>query len=130
LNTRGGRDYWLFQKRQSYGIQTEVNGVYQPTQSDIEHAQGYIFEMGRDATPRLVMGAHVPIEDLKGIEQVMYSPNVLMLVNPLTWQTDTTGPVWQVVRPLPGTFKIRDTDQRYGNIEITVELPFINIQSV
>lgn len=130
LGTNGGRNYWLFKKKQSKGISVSVTGEYQPYTPDIENAQGYIFRTGMDATPRLTMGANVPAADIEGLIKMTYSLDVLLLMNPLSWQTDPGGPRWQTARPVPGTFKVIDTDQKTGTIEVTIELPFLNIQSV
>lgn len=130
LGTNGGRNYWLFKVKQTYGLTVTVNGEYQPYTPDIENAQGVIFETGRSAVPRVTMGGQVRSEDKLAISKMLYSTNVLMLMNPLTWETDTGGPRWQVVRPIPGTFKTIETDSHYENIEVTVELTEINTQNV
>ncbi len=127
LNSVGGREQWLFKKRQSRGLKVDVNGTYQPYLSDIEHGVGYVFETGRTAVPRLTMGASVAVEDVEGIETMLYSTDVLLLRNPGTWETD--GPVWETVTVVPGTFALGRTDDVRRDIEITIELPYINTQS-
>lgn len=127
MGLSGGRNYWLFGKRQNYGVGTAIVGEFQPYTEDIETAQGVAFDTGRTALPKLIIGAAVDREDAEGIKGVLYSPNVLRLMNPATWQTE--GPVWQVVRPVPGSFKLWDTDQTRCEIEFTIELTELNIQS-
>lgn len=127
LGLSGGRNYWLFKKRQEYGITTSVNGVFEPYQSDIENAQGYTFETGRESTPRLVVGAIVSRSSAEGIKGVLYSPNVLMLMNPDTWTSES--PIWQIVRPVPGSFKLWETDAERVELEFSIDLPKTNIQS-
>lgn len=127
LGTDGGRNYWLFKRRQTHGLRISVNGEYQPYTADIENAQGSVFETGRSVTPRITMGARVRSADKVSISKMQYSLNVLMLMNPTTWQSE--GVRWQVVRPIEGTFRTIDTDTEYDTIEITVELVDINTQS-
>ncbi len=126
LGVSGGRNYWLFGLRQERTKQVEVKGVAEPSLRDIENAKGYIFETGREVQPRLTVGAVVDAEDAEGIFKVLDSPHVLMLMNPDTWQTD--GPIWQIVRPLAGSYKEGFTDDTRKNIEFTIEIPTLNIQ--
>lgn len=127
LNLAGGRDYWLFQKRQTYGLTSSVNGSFQPYTVDIENAVGSILETGRGANPKLTVGASsVLLEDLQGIQGILYSPNVLRLVNPDTWESE--GPVWQIVRPVAGSFNLYNTDDVRTDLEVTLELEPLNIQ--
>lgn len=127
LNLAGGRDYWLFKLRQAYNLTTELKGVFEPYTPDIENAQGTIFETGRNAKPRLVLGASsVLLEDVQGIEGLLYSPNVLMLMNPTTWQVE--GVRWQIVRPVPGSFNLYNTDAIRTSVELAIDLEPINVQ--
>lgn len=128
LGTNSGRNYWLFKTVQTRGITVTVDGTYETYLTDIENAQGDVQDLGRGARPRLTIGAKVPIPKLLGLERVLYSINVLMLMNPGTWTT--VGPRWQIVRVVPGSFKLNDTDEKFHTIELTIELPAINIQSV
>ena len=126
LGVSGGRNYWLFGKRQEKTKQVEVKGVAEPSLRDIETAKGYLFETGREVYPRLTLGAVVDAEDAEGIYTILDSPHVLMLMNPDSWQTD--GPIWQVVRPLAGTYKEGFTDESRKAIEFTIDIPSLNIQ--
>jgi len=126
LGVSGGRNYWLFGKRQSFGKTTEVKDTFEPYQSNIETAQGYVFETGRNSRPQLTIGASVDIEDAEGIATVLDSPNVLMLMNPETWETES--PIWQIVEPVAGSYKLWNTDQTRAEIEFTIRLTKINIQ--
>lgn len=127
LGGSGGRNYWLFKTRQQYGLTTSIKGQFEPYQDDIENAQGYSFETGRDATPRLIVGAVVDRASAEGIKTLLYSPNVLMLMNPNTWSSE--GPIWQVVKPLPATFNLWPTDATRVELEFSIDLPKINVQS-
>jgi hypothetical protein len=133
LNTRGGRDYWLFRNMQVKQVNVGTPRQAEPYQDDIENSIGYIVELEKEATPQMVVGAHVPIEKIEGIKGMLYSKDVLVLMNPGTWQTDGPGgtpkPVWQNWRVLPGSYRLYDTDNKSGSIEITLIQPFINIQA-
>jgi hypothetical protein len=102
--------------------------VFTPFIIDNTTAEGYTIETSRNAIETLVCGAYVDIEDIEGIKTMLYSPNVLMLFNPETWQTE--GVKWINVKPLPGSFKLYDTDEIKAEIQFTLELVDINIQSM
>ena len=129
LGTNGGRNYWLFRKVQRKSIITDVIGTFEGYKDDIETAQGFIEDIERSAVPTLTIGAIVPVSKLDGLTKMLYSLNVLMLMNPDTWSSDASGPIWQIVRPIPGTYQLYNTDQITTTFEVTLELPFINIQS-
>jgi hypothetical protein len=127
LGVSGGRNYWLFKKKQSHGVSVSITGEYQPYTEDIENAKGFVFNTGVEAVPTITMGARVRSADKVDISKLRHSLCVQLLMNPLTWETD--GPIWQVVRPLPGSFQVVETDSTFEVIEVTVTLPFLNIQS-
>jgi hypothetical protein len=128
MGTGGERNYWLFHKLQTRNLNTSIVGVFTPFIIDNTTAEGYTIETSRNAIETLVCGAYVDIEDIEGIKTMLYSPNVLMLFNPLTWQTE--GVKWINVKPLPGSFKLYDTDEIKAEIQFTLELVDINIQSM
>lgn len=121
LNTYGGREHWLFHKVQTKGIVTQNAGNYESYISDLTNARGQITDISKNATPLLIVNATVDIEDIEGIKTMLYSPCVEWLVSesPIKWQT---------VRPQVGSFKLYDTNELQATIQITLELPYINIQ--
>jgi len=121
LNTYGGREHWLFHKVQTKGIVTQNNGSFEAYISDLSTVRGQITDISKNATPLLIVNATVDIEDIEGIKTMLYSPCVEMLMNdnPITWQT---------VHPQVGSFKLYDTNELQATIQITLELPYINIQ--
>jgi len=121
LNTYGGREHWLFHKVQTKGIVTQNAGNYESYISDLTNARGQITDISKNATPLLIINATVDIEDIEGIKTMLYSPCVEWLVSesPIKWQT---------VRPQVGSFKLYDTNELQATIQITLELPYINIQ--
>lgn len=127
LDTSGGRAFWLFNRIQTVGLETAVGDVFEPLVEDLATQQGDIFEVERQAGNRLVLTTYTTIEKMKGIKSMLYSLNVLMLVNPETWQTD--GVIWEAVRPLAGSFQLYNTNETHTNLTVTIELMNTNIQS-
>ena len=121
LNTYGGREHWLFSKVQTKGLVTQNNGSFETYISDLTNSRGQINDISKNATPLLIINAYVDIEDIEGIKTMLYSPCVEMLVSesPIKWNT---------VRPQVGSFKLYDTSDLKATIQITLELPYINIQ--
>jgi len=124
INTLGGREQWLFHRVQTEALQIENRGTFEPTVEDLELARGQIKDIDIFAQPQLVVYALVLNEDVQGLKTVLYSPNVEVLVNASTWEVD--GAKWQIYRPLPGSFRIIDTDETRTTLEITFNLPYIN----
>lgn len=122
LNTYGGREHWLFHKVQTKGLVTQNAGSFESYISDLSNSRGQINDISKNAIPLLIINAMVDIEDIEGIKTMLYSPCVEMLVseNPIKWNT---------VRPQVGSFKLYDTGDLKATIQITLELPYINIQS-
>ena len=121
LNTYGGREHWLFSKVQTKGLITQNAGNFETYISDLSTSRGQITDISKNATPLLIINAMVDIEDIEGLKTMLYSPCVEMLVSetPITWQT---------VYPQTGSFKLYDTSDIRATIQITLELPYINIQ--
>jgi hypothetical protein len=121
LNTYGGREHWLFHKVQTKGLITQNAGSFETYISDLSTSRGQINDISKSATPLLIINAYVDIEDIEGIKTMLYSPCVEMLVSesPIKWNT---------VRTQVGSFKLYDTSDLKATIQITLELPYINIQ--
>lgn len=121
LNVYGGREHWLFYKVQTKGLITQNNGNFETYIVDLAEARGQITDISKNATPLLTVNCTCDIEDIEGIKTLLYSPCVEMLVseNPIKWQT---------VRPQTGSFKLYDTNDTQSSLQITFELPYINIQ--
>ena len=121
LNTYGGREHWLFHKVQTKGLITQNAGSFESYISDLSTVRGQITDISKNATPLLTVYCTVDIEDIEGIKTMLYSPCVEWLVkeNPITWQT---------VHPQVGSFKLYDTTDLKATMQITLELPYINIQ--
>lgn len=121
LNVYGGREHWLFSKVQTKGLITQNAGSFETYILDLAETRGQISDISRNATPLLTVNCTCDIEDIEGIKTLLYSPCVEMLVseNPIKWQT---------VRAQVGSFKLYDTNELKSSLQITFELPYINIQ--
>lgn len=126
LDTTGGRAFWLFDRVQTVGVETAVGDTFEPLVNDLATQQGDIFEVERTAGNRLVLTTYTTIEKAKGIKSMLYSLNVLMLVNPETWEDD--GVIWEAVRPLPGSYQLYNTNETHTSLTVTIELIATNIQ--
>lgn len=121
LNVYGGREHWLFSKVQTKGLITQNAGSFETYIVDLATVRGQITDISKNAIPLLTVYCTVDIEDIEGIKTMLYSPCIEMLVseNPIKWQT---------VRPQVGSFKLYDTNDTQSSLQITFELPYINIQ--
>lgn len=127
LNTIGGREHWLFDHTQIESLTTSRNGTFENYIQNLATARGKTKDFQMNASPQLTVFAWVDDEDVDGLMTLTYSLDVEMLLNPESWETD--GLKWMKIRPLPGTFQIRDKRKDTSLIEITFDLPYINTQS-
>lgn len=127
LNTPGGREHWLFDHTQVETLATTRNGTFENYIQDLSTARGRTKDFQMNALPKLTVFAWVNDEDVNGLMTLTYSLDVEMLLNPESWQAD--GVKWMKIRPLPGTFQVRDKRKDTSLIEITFDLPSINTQS-
>lgn len=123
----GGRNYWLFHTIQTKRLSTSEGATFSPFIEDNTNAKAYLEEISRGAIESLVCGANVSNEDLDGIKSLLYSTNVLLLMNPDTWVSE--GCKWLKVRVVPGTFSLGETVQEFIELSFQIEFPEKNIQS-
>lgn len=134
LGTNGGRNFWLFDISQSDILEVTDTGEFVPQTVDLAIDLGNGNYIGKDASPQLVCFAYLEVSDLQGLKGLLMSPDVLMLTNPETWQTDNDTsppsplPKWKRVKVLPQTYKVLETNGTHAEIEITLILPTVNIQ--
>lgn len=127
LNTQGGYSSWLFGKRQTKVINVSIDGEYTANTEDLENSIGGDEYMGSISAPAMILGADLPASKMDGIQGMLQSPKVLMLMNPDTWQVE--APVWQRVRIQRGSFITLYTDETRKGIEFTIFTPKINVQA-
>ena len=75
----------------------------------------------------MTIGANVSRSDIEGLESLLYSIDVKMLLNPDTWID--LGAQWTNVIIAKGSYKLYETDYNTTDIELSIILPSINIQS-
>jgi hypothetical protein len=127
LNTYGGREHWLFSGVQTIGLTTNEKGEFEPFVNDLQNSRGQIKTTEIGAVPQLIVNAYVDIEDVQGLKTILYSSCVEMLMNPNEWNS-TVAPIWQIIRPKTGSFKIYNTNETHTTIEISFDLPYIYTQ--
>ena len=127
LNTYGGREHWLFSGVQTIGLTTSEKGEFEPFVNDLQNSRGQIKTTEIGAVPQLIVNAYVDIEDVQGLKTILYSSCVEMLMNPNEWNS-TVAPIWQIIRPKTGSFKIYNTNETHTTIEISFDLPYIYTQ--
>lgn len=123
-----GRDFFVFQKVQVEYLETEENERYKNFVSDLETAIGNNELYGKSAFKTMILGAsNILSSKMDGIKSLLSSPDVLILMNNDTWQTE--GCKWQRVIVKSGTFKILETNQNRTSFEFLIEFPSTNIQT-
>jgi hypothetical protein len=127
LNTYGGREHWLFSGVQTIGLTTSEKGEFEPFVNDLQNSRGQIKTTEIGAVPQLIVNAYVEIEDVQGLKTILYSTCVEMLMNQNEWSS-TVAPIWQIIRPKTGSFKIYNTNETHTTIEISFDLPYIYTQ--
>jgi hypothetical protein len=127
LHPTGARMYYLFQKNNIKGIATKTKEVYNPYFEDIENQTGDTFITGKDVTPNLIVGGVESVEKYKWLKTLLYSTNVLMLLNPKTWKTE--GAKWQNVNIPDGSFTLEQATDNTFEFSFNIVLPKINTQS-
>lgn len=133
INSVGGYSYWLFFKSHTERVSTRKETSYIKNTTDLEAAFATNDIVGKSALPTLEIGAKVLAEDMDGIQGLYQSPKVLMLTNPLTWETDepVTGgrkPIWRRVLVKTGSLVTLKTKKASLDVKLTLELPLINTQ--
>ena len=121
LNNKGGYSYWCFSRKQSYLLDTAVDGSYKKFNEDIESATGIDELISKAARESIVCGGKIPNNKMDGIKGLLSSPKVMWLTNPESWSDD--GCLWRRVIVSPGSFITLDTNQKRQLIQITLLLP-------
>lgn len=136
LDQAGGWRYYCFGAKYVQGINTSNGTLFSKWYGDISQQTTDVQIMHKSGVPELFIGADaLDIYDSEIIEIILNSPVVLMLQNPLTWQTEASGsagvyqlPQWQGVKAKPGSYKTRNIPGPYTSIEFSIEEVQINNQ--
>ena len=138
INTNGGWDYWCFSFAQDEAVQVQVGQQF--SKFFLPTADGFP-NIGREeknfltkkATPTLTLGADgLDAFDKAGLQNLLYSPKVVMLQNLEDWDTEsspTNNPQWLTVLVEPGTFKFGKTNESKFSLQLTIQLTEVEIQN-
>lgn len=134
INTLGGWSYWLFAFDQQKSINVGDAVTFERNITELSTADNKLQYLSKRAFPKIVCGANdVSAANFAGLKGLLYSPVVMMLTNPDTWETDGEGdtplPKWQTVLVQPGSFNLETTRGGFADVEITLQLSEINVQT-
>ena len=120
LNKLGGWDMWVFGLTQTKGLQVKGGETFEQFIEDLADANKRAQWITKRSTPQIVMGySNVPTDKVLGIQGVLDSPRVLMLVSEMS----VRPPVFLHVMVEDGDFKTIETESEYHDLELTVSLP-------
>lgn len=131
INTLGGWSYWMFEFDQQKSLAVSEAKTFQQTIYDLATADSALQYLSKRAFPKMTIGADgVSAENIAGLKGILYSPKVMWLTNPDTWDdVYDPGAKWQTAMVDPGSFNLETTRAGYANIELVVEFPEISIQT-
>jgi len=128
VGTNGAWNYWLFSVNQIKGMNVTSGGLFSKYIEDLALQDSDSKFITKNAVPEMLLGAEgLDDDDILGLTTLLYSPQVMMLMNPTTWSVN--GEVWQMVKVVPAKFKTEETRSNVHSIELTIQLIEINIQS-
>lgn len=128
IGTNGGWNFWVFGVHQMEGLTTTTPALFSKFNEDLDTMDTDSAFLTKSGVPEYTVGAdNIPNSKLAGIKSLLWSPQVMMLMNPKTWVSE--GEIWQTVRINPAKFVIRDTKSNFNKVEFIMQLMEINIQS-
>lgn len=116
LNTLGAYEHWVFSYNQIHTLQTANGGSFEPVTDSVT---GQIFDIAKFAQPKMTLGTTVTNQNMIGLQTLLYSTDVSVLIED----------VWYSCRVEVGSFKIIATKDTTSDIELTLLLPYKNIQT-
>ena len=123
----GGKNHWLFGVRQVHTDRVTAGDVIKRFIEDLENAETQEDFLTKHSAESIRCGAsNLDGNDIEGLRALKTSPKVQLLTNPLTWSTE--GAKWLTVLVQPGRFTIKDTRFDKSDVEITFNMPSLNIQ--
>lgn len=127
LNKLGGWDMWVFGGTQTEGIEVSNGEAFEKFIADLAGEIGRKKYISKTEVPKIVLGYEcLSTADVRGIKGILSSIKVLML----TSGVNVLPPVFMEVNVDPGSFKIIETENDFHNLEFTIELPELFIQSL
>lgn len=129
IGPSGSWNFWLFSFNQTESLETASSqGVFSRFIEDLAIAESDSEFISKEAYPELTLGVEgISSNDLTLLKTLLSSPKVMMLMNPTTWVAD--GEIYQAVKVKNGRYKIRDTRSSLSNLELTITLNEIYVQT-
>lgn len=118
-NTLGGWDQWVFEEKQTLSSEITSRGSFKKNVFDISETSNPIKELGKQAQPKMVLGAEgLSTQEKRALMHLLMSNKVCVLNKDMQ--------SFREVRIEPGSFLVVETDQNFHSIEFTVIEPEIN----
>lgn len=116
INTLGGWDYWLFERKIYETDKVESGGTFVKYFDSIADSSSVEDYKSKPITPQVQVGCeYLSINDAKGLRSLKTSPKV-------EWYNEDTA-TWIGVRVDAGSFLFRTDKNNYGKLDLTINLP-------
>ena len=127
LSKTGVWNYWCFSYTQSHGIVTQDGTNYEEFIEELADVNKRKQLLSKSEIPKIVLGySGLKTIKVQGVKGILSALKVLMLVS----EKSVRPPVWQEVLVEAGSFKIYETSAGCHNLQLTLTLPEIFIQSI
>ncbi|MBS1531852.1 MAG: hypothetical protein JSU01_16210 [Bacteroidetes bacterium] len=123
IGLTGSWNYYRFIYNQEISLDVQNATIIKNYVTDWENQQGIEEVIAKDAGQKMkVMAEDLPVNDIKGLQSIKYSPKVQMLMNktPVKWQTIVIN---------TATYSEYETLNGRAPFSITFNMPSINIQT-
>ena len=123
IGLSGSWNYYRFVYNQEITLDVQNATIVKNFVSDWQNQDGIEEVITKDAGQKMkVMAEDLPVNDIKGLQSIKYSPKVQMLVNknPVKWQTVVIN---------TATYSEYETAYGQAQFSITFNMPSINIQT-
>ncbi|MCC8409782.1 SprB repeat-containing protein [Mucilaginibacter sp. UR6-1] len=123
IGLSGSWNYYRFVYNQEVSLDVQNAVIIKNYVHDWENQQGIEEVISKSAGQKVkVMAEDLPVQDIKGLQSIKYSPKVQMLVgkNPVKWQTIVVN---------TATYSEYETRNGQAPFSITFNMPAINIQA-
>ncbi len=123
IGLSGAWNYYRFVYNQEISLDVQNATIIKNYVSDWENQDSIEEVIAKDAGQKMkVVAEDLPVNDIKGLQSIKYSPKVQMLVNknPVKWQTIVIN---------TATYSEYETLNGHAPFSITFNMPSINIQT-
>lgn len=120
INSRGGYDYWLFDKNQIVGFSSKSVGELNSDPTDLATQNFRSTSIRMESVERIICGATVSIDDFTGIKGIERSPAVYVF-------TGVSSYTWKRMKVIPKGFQYQ---KRGVTVDVSIELEYPEIYTV